>query len=221
MRPGLLQTQGQQMDGKLTTSWLVGSDVLKEQRRFGVVFIAPNTADAPLPPGVERWPGPGEAVLSLWPAEGRLSPQRESPAVTGSSLAPSGRRGWRIRARVALACMSVLLDGMKPQAPIESVVGFATAGSVLAEGLQPGSARDDDKPEGTFRAVVIGLLLVPSLVLLFIALRTGSHGRDRRSALVDALGGRRRDRALIAVGEAMAGGLRRRRLDSTRRSHVP
>jgi hypothetical protein len=192
--------QGQRSDGRPSTAWLVGSDALKEQRRFGVVFIAPNTADAPLPPGLERWPGPGEAVLS--PGLLKAGAAEGIASRYGKLAGTIGREGledpgeWLAYVRPA--------DGMKPQVPIESVVGFGPqAGSVLAEGLQPGSARDDDKPEGTFRAVVIGLLLVPSLVLLFIALRTGSHGRDRRGALVDALGGRRRDRALIAVGEAV------------------
>ncbi|MER7407219.1 hypothetical protein ABT373_33295 [Streptomyces sp. NPDC000070] len=93
--------------------------------------------------------------------------------------------------------------GMKAEAPTEAVVGFGPKAGLPAEGLQPGTGRDNDKPEWMFQGLVIGLLLVPGLVLLFTALRAGAHGRDRRGALVDALGGRRRDRALIAVGEAV------------------
>lgn len=54
----------EQSPASRATLWLVGSDALKGKRLFSVVFIAPRTSNAPLPPGVDRWPGPGEAVLS-------------------------------------------------------------------------------------------------------------------------------------------------------------
>ncbi|MFJ8533034.1 ABC transporter permease [Streptomyces sp. NPDC093591] len=192
--------QSGQLNGKPATMWLVGTDALKDQRRFSVVFLAPRSTDAPLPPGVKRWPGPGEAVLS--PGLLKAGAAERIAGRYGKLAGTIGQEGlddpgeWLAYVRPAA--------GLKPQAPVESVVGFGPQpGTEQAEGLAPGMARDDDKSEGMFRAVVVGLLLLPSLVLLFIALRTGAHSRDRRSALVDALGGRRRDRALIAIGEVI------------------
>ncbi|MGB8940601.1 MAG: hypothetical protein WCD21_10245 [Streptomyces sp.] len=191
--------QGQQLDGKPATSWLVGTDALQDKRRFSVVFIAPRTENAPLPPGVERWPGPGQAVLSPGLLEAGAGERIDSRY--GKLAGTIGQEGledpgeWLAYVRPAA--------GLKPHAPVEPVVGFGPQAGELAEGLQPGTARENDKSEGMFRAVVLGLLLVPGLVLLFIALRTGAQHRDRRGALIDALGGRRRDRALIAIGEAI------------------
>ncbi|WP_107088003.1 permease [Streptomyces sp. XY152] len=181
------------------TLWLVGSDTLKGRRSFSVVHIAPHTPDAPLPPGVDHWPGPGEAVLSpglleAGAAEGIAGRYgRLSGTIGQEGLDDPGE--WLAYVRPA--------KGMKAEAPIEVVVGFGPEAGVPAEGLQPGTGRDDDKPEWMFQGLVLGLLLVPSLLLLFTALRAGADGRDRRGALVDALGGLRRDRALIAVGEAV------------------
>ncbi|MEU8938494.1 hypothetical protein OHU17_36180 (plasmid) [Streptomyces goshikiensis] len=39
-------------------------------RQYSVVVVWPLTADAPLPPGLDRWPGPGEAFLSPGLADG-------------------------------------------------------------------------------------------------------------------------------------------------------
>ncbi|MER7489713.1 ABC transporter permease [Streptomyces sp. NPDC126497] len=181
------------------TLWLVGSDALKGRRSFSVVHIAPHTSNAPLPPGVDRWPGPGEAVLSpglleAGAAEGIADRYgRLSGTIGQEGLDDPGE--WLAYVRPA--------KGMKAEAPIEVVVGFGPGAGTPAEGLQPGTGRDNDKPEWMFQGLVLGLLLLPSLVLLFTALRAGADGRDRRGALVDALGGRRRDRALIVVGEAL------------------
>lgn len=181
------------------TLWLVGSDALKGQRLFSVVFIAPHTSNAPLPPGVDRWPGPGEAVLSpgllkAGAAEGIAGRYGKLSSMVGQEGLDDPEE-WLAYVRPA--------KGMKAEAPIETVVGFGPEAGMPAEGLAPGMGRDNDKPEWMFQGLVSGLMLVPSLVLLFTALRAGAHGRDRRGALVDALGGLRRDRALIAVGEAM------------------
>ncbi|ELS57835.1 hypothetical protein [Streptomyces viridochromogenes] len=189
----------EQSPASRATLWLVGSDALKGKRLFSVVFIAPRTSNAPLPPGVDRWPGPGEAVLSpgllkAGAAEGIAGRYGKLSGTIGQEgLDDPGE--WLAYVRPA--------KGMKAEAPIEAVVGFGPRAGVPAEGLQPGMGRDNDKPEWMFQSLVIGLLLVPSLVLLFTALRAGAHGRDRRAALADALGGLPRDRALIAVGEAM------------------
>lgn len=182
-----------------STAWLVGSDALKGRREFTVVYIEPHTADAPLPPGVGHWPKPGEAVLS----PGLLAAgAHEGIAHRYGGLAGTiGREGLEDPGEW-LAYIRPARD-MTVERPVELVTGFGPGAGTPTDGLQPGTARDDDKPEWMFQALLVGLLLLPGLVLLFAGIYAGAHGRDRRSALTDALGGMRRDRALLAVGETL------------------
>lgn len=182
-----------------STTWLVGSDSLVGKRRFSVVFLAPHTGDAPLPPGVESWPAPGQAVLS--PALRKAGAAEDIDHRFGELagiIQPSGLdepTEWLAYVRPR--------DGLSDKSPSSVVTGFGPAASGLfADGLEPGSGRVDDKSEWMFLAAVAGMLGLPSLALLLIAVRTGAHTRDRRTALVGALGGRRADRALVALGEA-------------------
>ncbi|WP_160145085.1 ABC transporter permease [Actinacidiphila yanglinensis] len=182
-----------------STTWLVGSDSLSGQRRFSVVYLAPHKGDAPLPPGVDAWPAPGQAVLS--------------PALRKAGAAEDidhryGRLAGTIKAEGLDEPTEWLAyvrprGGLAAKEPSDLITGFGpSAGSSIAPGLEPGSGRDDDKPEWMFQAAILGMLCLPSLALLLVAARTGAHARDRRTALVTALGGRRRDRALVAIGEA-------------------
>lgn len=182
-----------------STTWLVGSDSLVNERRFSVVFLAPRGNGAPLPPGVDHWPAPGQAVLS--PALRKAGAAEDIDHRFGElagSIKPSGLdepTEWLAYVRPR--------DGLSEKPPSSVVTGFGpAAGGIFADGLEPGSGRMDDKPEWMFRAGLAGMLGLPGLALLLIAVRTGAHARDRRTALVAALGGRRTDRALVAVGEA-------------------
>ncbi|MFG1808773.1 ABC transporter permease [Streptomyces sp. NPDC049040] len=189
--------QAQGVDARQSTAWLVGTDDLKGRRGFTIVYIQPHTADAPLPPGVSHWPKPGEAVLS----PGLLAAgAHEGIADRYGRLAGTiGREGLEDRGEW-LAYIRPVVD-MKVERPVELVTGFGPEAGTPNDGLQPGTARDDDKPQWMFMALLLGLLLLPGLVLLFVGIYAGAHGRDRRSALTDALGGMRRDRALLAIGE--------------------
>ncbi|MCG7527190.1 ABC transporter permease [Streptomyces sp. OfavH-34-F] len=185
--------------GKGSTTWLVGSDSLQNKRRFNVVFLAPHEGDAPLPPGVDHWPAPGEAVLS---PELRKAGAGEDIDHRYGDLAgviqPSGLdepTEWLAYVRPR--------DGLSGKSPNNVLAGFGPAAQgIFAPGLEPGSGRDDDKAEWMFQSAVAGLLGLPALALLVIAVRTGAHARDRRTALIAALGGRRTDRTLVAIGEA-------------------
>ncbi|MFF8265662.1 ABC transporter permease [Streptomyces virginiae] len=180
------------------TLWLVGSDSLDGERRFSVVFLAPHRGNAPLPPGLDRWPEPGEAVLS--PALREAGADEDIDHRYGRLAGTIGQQGldepseWLAYVHPP--------DGLNAQRFTDAVAGFGpTAGRVVA-GLEPGSGRLDDKPEWMFQAAVLGMLVLPAAALLVVAARTGAHARDRRAALVMALGGRRVDRALITFGEA-------------------
>ncbi|WLQ44036.1 ABC transporter permease [Streptomyces laculatispora] len=169
------------------------------KRRFSVVFLAPRAGDAPLPPGVERWPAPGQAVLS--PALRKAGAAEDIDHRYGELagvIQPSGLdepTEWLAYVRPR--------DGLSDKSPSSVVTGFGPAAyGIFADGLEPGSGRVDDKSEWMFLTAVAGMLGLPGLALLLIAVRTGAHARDRRTALVSALGGQRRDRALVVLGEA-------------------
>ena len=195
-RTPVIQEQARQNG---STTWLVGSDSLMGERRFSVVFLAPHQGDAPLPPGVERWPAPGQAVLSPALREaGAAEDIDHRYGELAGTIQPSGLdepTEW-------LAYVHPR-DGLSGKPPSDVVTGFGPAADGLfADGLEPGSGRMDDKAEWMFLGAVAGMLGLPGLALLIIAVRTGAHARDRRTALVAALGGRRTDRVLVALGEA-------------------
>lgn len=183
-----------------STAWLVGSDSLTGKRQFDVVYLSPDHGDAPLPPGVDAWPAPGEAVLS--PALRKAGAAEDidhrygrlAGTVKASGLDDAGEWLAYVRPR----------DGLTVGRPVEAVTGFGPSakGERSAPGLAPGTGQQNNKPEWMFQAAVLGMLTLPTLALLLVAARTGAHTRDRRTALITALGGRRRDRALVAVGEA-------------------
>ncbi|MFC9704065.1 ABC transporter permease [Streptomyces sp. NPDC056943] len=192
--------------GADATAWLVRTDTLDGEREFSVVYVSPLRGDAPLPPGLDRWPEPGEAVLS--PELRRAGAGEDIDQRYGRLAGTIGGEGldepseWLAYVRPR--------DGLSPDRAVgntsavaEVVTGFgpSAAGHMVA-GWEPGRSGANDKSAWMFQAVVLGLLVLPAVVLLVVAARTGAHTRDRRTALVAALGGRRLDRALIAVGEA-------------------
>lgn len=180
-----------------STRWLVNSDSLAGERRFSLVFLSPHAGDAPLPPGVDRWPAPGEVLLS--PALRAAGASENIDERYGRLVGSIGASGldepteWLAYVRPR--------DGV-PVEESDIVSGFGPSAGPLAPGLEPGFGRLDDKPEVMFQAAVLGMLVLPALALMFVAARTGAHARDRRTTLITALGGRRGDRALVSVGEA-------------------
>ncbi|MFD0148476.1 ABC transporter permease [Streptomyces sp. NPDC055721] len=197
-RTPVLAAEGAGKQGADATAWLALADSLDGERQFSVVYVSPLRGDAPLPPGLDRWPEPGEAVLS--PELRRAGAGEDIDHRYGRLAGTIGGEGldepseWLAYVRPR--------DGLRVDRGVEVVTGFGPTAGRLAAGLEPGSGESNDKSEWMFQAVVIGLLVLPAVVLLVVAARTGAHTRDRRTALVAALGGRRLDRALIAVGEA-------------------
>ncbi|MEU4871780.1 hypothetical protein [Streptomyces sp. NPDC021608] len=155
------------------TRWLVGSDTLRGERRFSVVYLTPHTADAPLPPGLRHWPAPGEAVLS--PALLKAGAGEDIERRYGRLGGTIGQEGledpgeWLAYVRPAA--------GLSAKQPTEIVTGFGPSAGKTSRGLEPGSGRADDQPEALFLAAVAGLLLLPGVVLLLMAVRLGASTR--------------------------------------------
>ncbi|MFI8511342.1 ABC transporter permease [Streptomyces sp. NPDC085460] len=174
--------------------WGSTNDSVRGSGVFSVIFIAPLTDDAPLPPGLSRWPGPGEAVLS----PGLLAKGADDGI---------GQRYGRVVGEVArdgLQSPDELLAYVRPRtgltpANAAPIVGYGPDQGYVSRVV--GQSRYA-KDEWTFQAMPGALLLLPAGVLLVVAARSGAHGRDRRTALVEVLGGTTRSRALIVLGEA-------------------
>ncbi|MER5640303.1 ABC transporter permease [Kitasatospora sp. NPDC002227] len=175
--------------------WGAGFDTVAGQQ-FSVVYLSPLVENAPLPPGVDHWPAPGQAVLSEALAEqGAAEGIAERYGTVVGRIAPEGLAVPGER----LAYIRPVPDLMPPTARLHPITGYGTepADSSFGDPLFVG-------PQWEFQLLLTLLLGLPALVLLAVAARAGAHARDRRTALVGVLGGRTRDRLLIALAEAVA-----------------
>ncbi|QQC91267.1 hypothetical protein [Streptomyces alfalfae] len=163
-----------------------------EGRQFTVVVIAPLEDDAPLPPGVGHWPAPGEVLLSPALAEAPRAEgfaQRYGKAagrVGGEGLASPGER---------LAYVRPTADMLRT-ADLEKITGYG------GHWIPFGDLRvvGEETAMWALLAVLLGL---PALALVVAAARTGAAGRDRRDALLDALGAGRGARLCVDLGGAV------------------
>ncbi|MEU9102617.1 ABC transporter permease [Streptomyces sp. NPDC048361] len=176
-----------------TALWSKSTDSVPGGGFFSIVFITPLAPDAPLPPGLSAWPAPGEAALS--PRLRQLGTEDGIATRYGRATAEIGNAGLQspdellayIRPRVALSADKAT-----------SIIGYGRPAH--ASPVRMGQL-SYAQPEWAFQIMPGGLVLLPVAVLLVVAARSGSHSRDRRTALVDALGGTPRARALIVLGE--------------------
>ncbi|MFI8105387.1 ABC transporter permease [Streptomyces sp. NPDC086023] len=175
--------------------WAVANDALRVSGPFTVQFIVPLTDDAPLPPGVRAWPGPGEAVLSpalreRGEAEGiRTRYGRDVGTISAQGLqSPDELLAYVRPLRIPSGQDARPIVGYGPE---EGPVYYFTGQTEYA------------KQQWHFQVMPLLLLLLPAFVLLAVAARSGAHQRDRRTALVEVLGGTTRHRALIVTGEAL------------------
>ncbi|WP_327136046.1 hypothetical protein OG311_38955 (plasmid) [Streptomyces sp. NBC_01343] len=160
--------------------------------QFQVVCLLPLRDDAPLPPGVSAWPQPGQAVLS--PA--LLAAGRDEGIATryGAAAGTIGEQGLASPGeRFAYVRPPAALDDTARMWP---VTGFgAPSPSGIGEGLFV-------KPRYLLIGMAVFMGAIPAAALSVSAARAGSDARDQRTALLGALGGGRRARALINAGEA-------------------
>lgn len=162
---------------------------------FQVVWLVPLRADAPLPPGLDRWPGAGEAVLSPALAEAGAGPVERIGSRYGKSVGLIGEEGLQAPAEL-LAYARPAGGARDLDAESFGAVGFGGPGaSTFGE--------DDNLPPAEqFYGALAGLVLLPVILLVTVAARVGAVARDRRSRLLAVLGADARARACFAVGEA-------------------
>ncbi|MEU4489969.1 ABC transporter permease [Streptomyces purpurascens] len=162
-------------------------------------FVEPEGRRAPLPPGVDRFPGEGEMVVSpalkdlLDSDDAKLLRERLPYKVTGT-IGESGLIGSHELAYYAGASGLKLTDS-------SLVTRLAKFG------------KPDKTPEKTdpvlllMVLVVFVVLLTPVAVFIAAAVRFGGERRDRRLAALRLVGSDRGMTRRIAAGEALAGAL--------------
>ncbi|MEU9358032.1 hypothetical protein AB0D35_07940 [Streptomyces sp. NPDC048301] len=159
-----------------------------DDRQVEVVFVEPVGSDAPLPPGVSRWPEPGEAVLSPSLAADGVGDRYGHVVghIGPEGLASPGER--YAYARPAPGSLSVKHALIATGFGSPDAGGFGDLATV--------------RPFSVFLTLLIAMLGLPAGLFAVVATRLGAAGRDRRTALLGALGGSRRQLALLSAGEA-------------------
>lgn len=164
-------------------------------RQFSVLVIVPANDDAAPPPGLPRWPRPGEAFLSPALASADNGALRDrygtfAGVISNDGLAepteqlvyyqpPQGRSG-------------VDAEWMAP------IAGFGNGGRAILIN------QVDDYPLIYIYMLLVVALCVPALVLVLVASRSGASRRDARMALLHAIGAARWKLSWILAGEAGA-----------------
>ncbi|AKN69245.1 membrane protein [Streptomyces sp. PBH53] len=164
-------------------------------------LVEPEGPRAPLAPGLDRYPAPGDMVVSpalkelLDSADGRLLRDRLPYRVVGT-IGEEGLIGSRELAYYA---------GAKDLAP--RINGWQTAR--IAEFGRPQPAQSDTADPVLILLVLIVfvVLLMPVAVFIAAAVRFGGERRDRRLAALRLVGSDSRMTRRIAAGEAFAGSL--------------
>ncbi|MEV8453805.1 permease [Streptomyces sp. NPDC052095] len=159
-----------------------------------IIYVEPLATDAPPPPGLPRWPRPGEVFFS---------PELAQAARDNDSLDRYGRYAGTID-KQGLRSPSERIAYARPAHPPadptaaswQYITGFGRL-FPMNQDVYPFT-----KTETV--GVISVLMLVPALALLVVATRVGSATRDRRSHLVNALGASWTHRAVINTGEAFA-----------------
>ncbi|WP_160159756.1 hypothetical protein [Streptomyces sp. WAC05374] len=177
-------------------AWWTQSDDSWREWTFSVVHLEPAAPSAPLPPGLPRWPRPGEAFVS--------------PALLDVMPAAATRFG-RLAGTVAeegLADAGELFVYVRPPAGVtikghETTLGITGFGAERPAGPPSFVSQSFDRPESDLYWLLVPQLGLPAAVLLAVSSRLGARQRDGRLAVLYAIGGGRSVRARIAAGECL------------------
>lgn len=172
-----------------TALWSAGFDVI-DGEQVSVITVVPLSDDAPLPPGLSEWPEPGQAVLS--PGLEQAGADEGILDRYGSVIGEIGQAGLTGPEEKLAYINPATVD----RSTLTPITGFyAPAGTPTGDALFAQQAM-------SLIELLIGLVMIPALVLFFVAARIGSSSRDRRTSLLTVLGASRRQRALLTLGES-------------------
>jgi hypothetical protein len=158
------------------------------------IFLQPDGAHPPMPPGLTQIPGPGEMAVS--PALARLLASTDAAVLRErldyAVVATIGAQGLVGPQELAFYVGADSLDEKSDQ--VVRRAGFA----------EPPWLDGPDATVSLIIAVVVVVLLLPVGVFVAAATRFGGEARDRRLAGVRLLGADARMARRIAAGEALA-----------------
>ncbi|MCX4908874.1 hypothetical protein [Streptomyces sp. NBC_00878] len=178
---------------KAVALWAWGNDDVAG-RQHSVTYIEPLVQNAPLPPGLNKWPEPGEAVLSS--ALIRAGAPEGIESRYGKLAGTIGKEGLQApEERFAYVRPRANLLDKHDMYPLK---GFG-----VPAGSAAGVGESMSIPDfSVLAAGVAGFVLLPAGALLLVSARAGSTARERRLALFEALGASRGARGIFTLGEA-------------------
>ncbi|WP_163275683.1 hypothetical protein [Cellulomonas iranensis] len=163
-----------------------------------VIHIEPLVRNAPLPPGLDEWPAPGEVVAS--------------PAVVGHVdfdrwVAQIGWSKGRLVGAAGLTDEAERLVYHRPAGPTDRDAGHLVSGFGQAHGVSDGMIGSAlrTKPVAVFLEAYSAFVLLPALVLLLAAVRVDGRRRNARLAVLRVLGASVLDRVAFVWGAASSG----------------
>ncbi|MFF1411009.1 ABC transporter permease [Streptomyces sp. NPDC058289] len=182
---------------------LLIAEVDQSYRSYGVDgrLVQPEGPDAPLPPGVKKFPGAGELVVSpaldrlMKTGEGRLLRDR----LDGKIVATIGDAGLVGPGDLYFYAGSDRLTELQKTLPDEVKRITAFANTIEKQALDPVLT--------LLVVLTFVALLMPVAVFIGAAVRFGGDRRDRRLAALRLVGADGRMVRRIAAGEAAAGSL--------------
>ena len=156
------------------------------------VMVAALVGDAPLPPGVDRWPGPGQAVVS--------------PALAARIAAvPADQLGDRVGTVVG----TIGDAGLRSPQELVAVIGMTPA-DITALGASPVKAfasrlPDRDIPPIAVLMIALAIVgaLVPVAVFVSTATRLSAARREQRLAALRLIGATSVQVSRLALVEAV------------------
>lgn len=163
-----------------------------------IVHVVPLDEDAPLPPGLESWPEPGEVVASpavladpafdSWVSEVGTS--------RGATIGPEG-----------LTDAGERLVYHRPAGDYDAATGVYLSGFGVSHGVDEGllGSALRTKPLSVFLEMYTALVVLPVAILVLVAVRIDGNRRNQRLATLRTMGGSLRHRAAVVWGASALG----------------
>ncbi|MGW5876704.1 hypothetical protein ACWFMI_09185 [Nocardiopsis terrae] len=162
--------------------------------QHSVVYLDPVDPAAAPPPGLDSWPEPGQVYLS--PALADAGPGvRNRYGEHAGTIGPQGLLSPTER----LAYVGLAEDAAVPDGWMHPITGFGPQGYYLFGEKMTLTPAAQDLMIGVYLAFVV----LPAAGLFVVAARFAAAGRDRRAALLTALGARTRHQFLVGLSSCL------------------
>jgi hypothetical protein len=161
-------------------------------RQWEVLWVQPASADAPPPPGLDRWTGPGEFAVS----PGLADLIARTPALRARY------RSYRILGDEGVTDRGELFAYARPRTGRTLPLGTPAFRRFGGGPVADGSGRN---PTVVIVVGAVAVVVVPLVFLMGSALASATLALDRRAVLLHWIGVPRRHLRLISATEALIG----------------